>query len=130
MDFGGCKRDSWSKLVFGHRPKAGRYVRSLRIKMERIGIGEGDIRYKPSGLQCPNPEEEFGGGHQILASQHLFQKPFPKREIFFCSIVLHYHLVSSLLFNTKKKKKGRKQITVLLETRKAGNPNADQHAMY
>jgi hypothetical protein len=99
--------------------------------MERIGIGEGDIRYKPSGLQCPNPEEEFGGGHQILASQHLFQKPFPKREIFFCSIVLHYHLVSSLLFNTKKKKKkGRKQITVLLETRKAGNPNADQHAMY
>ena len=33
MDFGSCKRDSWSKLVFEHRLKARGYVRSLQIKM-------------------------------------------------------------------------------------------------
>ena len=74
----------------------------------------GGIRGRPSDTRLPAPIPE----------------PLPKARDF---LLLHGptlppRLLSPIQQQKKKKKRG-KQITVLLETRKAGNPNADQHAM-
>jgi hypothetical protein len=75
----------------------------------------GGIWGRPSDTRLPAPIPEA----------------LPKTRDF---LLLHSPALSPRLLSPiqhqKKKKKGRKQNTVILDTRKAGNPNADQHAMY